>query len=433
VIDLGCKTATTKIIASSDREKQAALVNSTLIFRLVVIAAVAILVWSVQELLMLLDSSPGVSLYLNYIPLMLAVASMDELCSAMLQGFHAYRHLAIAQIARGVLRLCLTILLLNVMQLGVLALIYSWVLSFIVSILYQYAMLPIAKLFRFHWPTLLELLRFGFPLHMTRFLWLVFRRIDVLLIGLLAGSNSAAFYEVAARIPDALQRMSESFTNVYFPTMASLLADGKRQQAIWMWNQALRLLSFATALGALLAVLFSHQIVTLVFSTKYLASSTAFAVLMIAFHTGFMINLMGYTLTALGYPMRSFTSNLFRSAVNVGGDLLLIPIAGFMGPVYATLVANYTSNPLSIWLLRRSGVEVQVLPYLKQTLILLLCVALFWWFQPIGLIYKLGLVTLFVVLNLAMATISLQDVRLTLPHGMLRRSDLPKESLPHGH
>jgi len=431
-VDFGCKTAVTQLIASSHRARQTALANSALVFRLAVIAVISVLIWLGQELLLRLDPSRSLLQYARYIPLMLAVASFDELFFSVLQGFQVYRHMAIAQVLRSVLRLGLTLLFLGVMGLGVMALIYSWVLSFGVSTAYQYLVLPVSKRFVYRRPLLSEMLRFGFPLQLTRFLWFVFRRVDVLLLGMLAGPASVAYYAVAARIPDAFQRLAESYTTVFFPTMSSLLGEGKGRQAGWVLNHSLRLISFGGALVALTAVLFSQQLVTLLFSEKYAASSLTFALLMIALHMSLMVNLMGYTLTAAGHPGRALGENVTRTTLNLLGDLLLIPIFGFVGPAYAALVSRYTANPVAVWLLRRSDIPVAVVPYAKQTLFLLVCAGLFWWIQPVTFAYRVAILALFVALNVLLSTISRDDLSLILPRGLIRRSGMPKEALPHG-
>lgn len=433
MVDFGCKTATTQFIASSNRDRQAAVANSAVVFRAVLVAAISAAIWLGQDLLILLDPSRALMQYTGYIPLMLVVASLDELFLGMLQGFQAYRQMAIAQIVRSVLRLGLTIALLAGLKLGLLALVLSWTISFAVSVVYQYLALPFSKRLAFDRPLLGEMLRFGLPVQVTRLLWFVFRRIDVLLLGTLAGPASVAYYAVAARIPDALQNLSESYTAVFFPTMSALLGAGKRQQAGWVLHQSLRLISFAAAVGTLTAVLFSQEIVTLLFSEKYAASSLAFALLMLALHMTLLDNLMGYTLTSAGFPGRALGENLTRTTLNVLGDLALIPVLSFLGPAWATLAAAYGANPVVVWLLRRSDIAVAVGPYVKQTGLLLLCAGLFWWIQPAGFPFKVSILVLFVTLNVALSTITRDDVSLVLPRDLVKRPGRSKGFLPDGH
>lgn len=431
-VDFGCKTAVTQLIASSDRIRQAALANSALVFRLLVIAVVSPLIWLGRDLLLLVDPSRALVRYAAYVPMMLVVASLDELFLAMLQGFQAYHHMAVAQILRSVLRLCLSVLLLTVIDLGVMALIFSWTISFGISALYLYLALPLPERFACQRSLLREMLRFGIPLQLERFLWFVSSRVDTLLLGAFAGPTAVAYYAIAVGIPTALHRLSESYIAVYFPTMAALLADGKRRQAGWMLDHSLRLISFVMALVALTAVVFSRLIVTLLFSEKYAASSVVFALLMIALHMTVLVNLMGYTLTSAGFPGRSLGANVVRTTLAFLADLVLIPVLGFIGPAYASLIAYYTANPLSVWLLRRSSIGVTVVPYVKQTALLWLCAALFWWTRPAGFTYNAAIIVLFLVLNIALSTVSRDDLRLVLPEAVIKRLGIRKEVLFNG-
>jgi O-antigen/teichoic acid export membrane protein len=428
-VDCGCQTGVTQLLASSERTRQEALANSALVFRIAVLAVVGVGIWLAHGLLNLADPSQTLARYVVYVPAMLAVASLDELLLSMLRGFHAYRHWTTAQIVRSILRVVLTSFLLLVMKLDLLALIYSWIISFAASVAYEYMALPISRRLIFRRPLIGEILRFGFPIQLTRFLWYAFLQADVLLLGLLAGPASVAYYAVARKIPDGLQRLSESYIAVYFPAVTTLFATGRHDRASAMLNRSLRLISFLSALVAIVGVAFSQPIM-LLFSQKYLDSAPAFGLLMMALHITFIASLLGYTMTAAGHPGRSLAENITRTGLNVLGDLLLIPPLGFVGPALATLLAAYASNPLLVWLLRRKGVVVAVAPYAKQTLLLLLCSAIFWWLQPAAIAIRLGIVALFVALNLLLATISRDDLALVLPERLLPRPVAPAETLP---
>ena len=432
VVDFGCKSAVTQFISSSDHSRQAVLAHSALVFRLVVLAAISVLIWMARDAMRILDSSGELVHYAAYIPVLLAVASLDELLLAILQGFQAFKHMASAQFIRSLLRVFLSVVFLAVFRLGVMALVLSWVISFAISSVYQYIVLPIPK--RVLWQRLLlgQMLRFGFPLELIRILWYLSNRVDVLLLGAFVGPTGVAFYNIATTLPGALTRLAESYVAVFFPTVTALLAEGKRRQATWMLDHSLRLCSFAGGLAAIVAVVFSREIITLLFSEKYSASSLAFALLMIVFHMTFLMTLAGYTLTAAGFPWRSLGQNALKVVLNILGDVLLIPLMGFIGSAFAQLISSYMQNPVSVWMLRRSSIRLTVTDYAKQTLLLWLCAVLFWWTQPDGFTYKLAIIALFLVLNAVLATISVDDLKLILPEVVTRRVKSLKEALIHG-
>ncbi len=428
-VDGGCKTAVTRLIAGSNAERQAAIVNTAMSFRLIAIAGLALLVWLGRDALVLLDPSQILRDYALYLPVMVLVASYEELASGLLQGFQRYRPMAVAQALRGILRLVLTMLFLAGLQLGAPGLIYSWVLSFAVSAAYQYLSLPVTRRLICRRSLLAEMLGFGLPIQMTRLVWFVFGRVHVFLLGLLAGPASVAFYEVAARIPDALQRLFEAFTAVYYPTMSALLSEGNRRRAAAVLDRSLRLVSFATALAALGALLFSREIVVLLFSSRYADSAPVFGLLMIALHMTFISTLLGYTLTAAGFPGRALVKDVSQAGLNVVGDLLLIPLFGIIGPAYATIGAAYLSNPMAVWLAHRSGTPAPVAPHVKQVAVLWACAALSWQAQTAAVPYRMAVIALFIGLSLALSIVSHRDLGLVLPFGLTRRLSWRKEPL----
>ena len=123
-IDFGCKTSVTQMISrGDDRSSQENVVASGLAFRVVTLVAVSAVIWLFRDLLHLVDPSPDLAEYVGFIPLMLATASLDELLSAMLQGFQSFRAMTIAQVMRSFLRIVITAGLLVVFHSGVVALV----------------------------------------------------------------------------------------------------------------------------------------------------------------------------------------------------------------------------------------------------------------------------------------------------------------------
>jgi O-antigen/teichoic acid export membrane protein len=436
--DVGCKSAVTRLIASKDRDQQAALANSIVIFRLLMVTVVSLVIWLGRDLLLLFDSTGDLLRYASYIPMMLAVTSLDELFFGMLRGFHAHRSIAVAAIIRSVLRLGITVVFLVVFDLGVLSLIYSWTIAFGLSSLYGYLVLPIPKRLIYQPSLIVEILRFGFPLHLTRFLGLMSGRIHVLLLGALAGPTSVAFYSVASRLPSGAQSVSESYITVYFPAITQLVVNKRQAQASNLLNHSVRLASFAMASAAIFSVVFSREIITFVFTDQYLEASLAFGLKMIGLQGFLVVSMMGYSLTAAGYPKRSLSENIARSVWAILGDLVLIPILSFVGPALSSLSANYFTSPLLVWLLSRSGYTVKVAAYVKQTILLLFCSGLFWLTLSVdamlaaNLLFKTAIIILFVVLNMVFATVSFSDLGLVLPAKLTHLLGIKREPLFDG-
>jgi len=421
-IDFGFTTAITQMVASSDRERQLSFITSTLLFRLGIAVLISALILLGRNLLSFVDPTRGLIKLAPFLPLMIAVYSFDELFSGMLQGFQAYRKMATAQITRSFLRLGLSLFFIAILKLGMMSLIYSWLISFGISAIYQYIILPIPKRISFNKDSLKEILKFGAPIQVTRFLWFSSGQIHIFLLSALSGPVSVAIYGIASRIPTALQRLSQSYTAVFFPTITTLLSKDQREDALSILNASLRLLSFAGSLVALVAILFSHDIVVLLFSEKYAESAFLFGLLTLGFHMGMLVNLMGYSLTAAGYPGRSLSENFFRTIINIGGSFVLIPILGYLGPALARLAAAYSSTPLSLWLLRRSDLKVDFRGIWTQTLLILSCAGFYWGTLPASFVNKMTIIGFFILSCFLLTTISMDDIKLVIPKLGSRKS-----------
>lgn len=432
VADFGWPTAATQLIASSEPIRRGTIANSILVSRAVLLAIVSLIIYLARDALLLLDPSRVVLKYIAYVPAMLIVASLDELLQAILQGFQAYHHMVIAQIVRSILRAFLSFVFLATLQWGMISLIYSWIISFAVSVTYQYFALPVPKRLDWQRSVIREVLRFGLPLQGMRVLWFLLGRINLLLVGAFAGPSGVAYFNIGSRVPLALFRLAQSYVNVYFPTVTELLANGKRDRVCRMLNRSLRLLSFILALGALIAVLFSQPFTTLLFSDKYAPSSLVFGLLMIELHMSVLLSLMGYTLTAAGHPGQSLIQNLARTVLTIVSNLLLIPLLGFVGSAFAALIADYFTYPLCVRLLRHTGIQVTGAPFIKQTALLWLCVILFWWWQPTAFIYTVALIVLFLVLNLVLSTVSVGDLTVVLPEAVAKRLHIHGAAISDG-
>lgn len=373
LVDVGSRTAVIQLIARSDARAQAALVNSALVFRIASIGCISVLVWLARDLLVVFGTPAEVLPLVNHVPLMVLAASLDQLLFGMLQGFQEYRHLAIAQILRAVLRVGLTFVLLAPLNLGIVGLLYSWTLSFAASATYQFWALPVRKRWTFDRSLVLKMLQFGAPLQLAGVLWFLFSRVQTFILGAISGPASVAQFAVAARIPEALQQLAESYMAVYLPKMTALLSAGKRSEAVRLLDRSMRVVSFGAALTALLGVLLRDEITQLVFSSRYAASAPAFGVLMLALHLVLVVNLMGYTLTAAGHPRRSLTVDIVRTSLLMAGSLALIPIFSFMGAANARLVSGFPASAVVVRALRGKQLDLPLAVLIKHTAVVLAC------------------------------------------------------------
>jgi O-antigen/teichoic acid export membrane protein len=264
-----------------------------------------------------------------------------------------------------------------------------------------------------------RVLRFGMPLQATRYLWFAMQRVDTFVLTALSGPAAVAFYDVAGRVPQGLSRFTDAYYAVYHPSLSTRFARHERLAAGELIGQSLRLFGFGLLFLTWGATLFGQDLISVLFKARYAPAAPAFVIILLSLSLATSLNLLGYALTASGNPARSFAVNLLRSTVSFGGDFLLIPVFGFIGAAYATLISQLAAAPLAWWYFRRQRLPLHGATHARQYATAALLFAAFLWLPPLSLPLRLFLLALFPVLGLAAGLVQLDDFALLVPERYL--------------
>jgi O-antigen/teichoic acid export membrane protein len=400
----------TRLIAAAKNNQKIEIANTAMCYGLLIAVVTSLTIFLCKPLIYYAFKSEQLSQFIIYIALFSILNSLSELLLSVLQGFHQYTKIAIAQLINGSCKFLLIIIFVMVLEMQVIGLIYAFLLSFAASIIFQYLVIPVKKNFNFNPMLLKKIFRFGFPLGLNNILTFIFMRIDRLMIGAMMSSTGVAYYEVASKIPDSVHRMYQSFRAVFFPNMTELFSQKKRAGAEKVLNNSLRIVSFAAVFTTLIVTLFQRDIVRILFSEQYIESAPALSILMISLSVGLIGNILGTSLVALGQSDKPVKINIVDSTTNVIGNLIMIPMFGFMGAVYATLLSRCATNPINAWFLIRAGVNVKISQYLKPFLAFGICVSPFLMFDLENVITKISLIILYLIICILLSIIKKSDI-----------------------
>ena len=429
IIDLGQRTAVAQLVASSDRDRQAALTNSLLVFRLLLLGIVCLLIMLGRHLLVMVDASGDLEQYAGYVVLMIIATSFDELTTGLLQGFHLYSHMAVNTIMRAVLRFGLTALFLGLFNLNIGGLVLSWTIAYAATSVYAFIKIPIRKSFHIDWRLTGTSIRYAMTFWFNRIMYFSSSGFTTMLLGALGGPVSVAFFSVASKIPDAFMRFIDSYVAVFYPTTTKFLAEKRQDLADEILNRSIKFTSFVLASAAIVGALFSREIVVLLFSKQYASASWAFALLMIGLQVIIMVNNLGYCLTAAGYNERALYANIAQTIVMLPLTLYLIPKLGFIGPAISGLIAYYLITPALAQMTRRVGFTVDLMPFIKQALLLVVSVVGYWYIDASGwlpsvfasIVLRIVLIIAMLAASFALKTISLDAIGFMMPTLTLQR------------
>jgi O-antigen/teichoic acid export membrane protein len=413
--DVGLRLSAAKFVASasSDHERQI-IVNNLLTFRLLSLVTMTLLSIAGKPLLLYFFPSELLSSLFVYAPILFCVQLSEETLAYIMQGFHLYKKMAFVQVLTGALNFVLVWLFLLVMKLEVEGLILASIFSLSIAAFVRYWMIPTPKRLAFDWHLIRQIIRFGLPLQGNDILTLIFQRIDVLILGALMSPAYIAYLEVASKIPNNLRRLYAALHSVYFPHISELFARGQQSEAEDVLNNFLRLSAFLTTLCALVFLLFQREVILLLFSDRYLPSAPALGLLMIVASVALSSQVLDAALIAADRPAYLLIINTVMTIVSVLANVSLIPLLGFMGAVYAELVANLVSNPVSMWCLRREHIRARWREALKPALYLAICLTIYLGLGWDTVVLKLLLMILFVALSVSFSAITRRDVQALL-------------------
>ncbi|HEV3069929.1 MAG TPA: flippase [Solirubrobacteraceae bacterium] len=183
------------------------------------------------------------------------------------------------------------------------------------------------------------LLRVGVPLGLSGVLVIFYARIDQVIVYVIAGSRSAGLYGAVYGVLDQSHFVPVSVLTTLAPIIAAAW-PADRERLLRTVRLAAEFMAIAS-LGALaFACVASTQIVRLIFGADFLAAAPALPVLGGAFVFICFGYLNGNLLVVMGMQQRLLRISLIALLVNLIGNFILVPIMGFMGAAWMTLVTE---------------------------------------------------------------------------------------------
>jgi O-antigen/teichoic acid export membrane protein len=186
---------------------------------------------------------------------------------------------------------------------------------------------------------LTELMRASLPLGLTGMLIIGYGRIDQVIVLQVVGSRGAGLYGAVYGLLDRSQFVPMSVLTTLTPIIAaSWPSDPARM--LRTARLAAELLAI-TALGALaFASVAPTPLVHLFFGPQFTAAAPALPVLGGAFVFVCFGYLNGSLLVALGLQRQFLKVSLLGLVFNVAGNLVAVPLGGFMGAAWMTLATE---------------------------------------------------------------------------------------------
>jgi O-antigen/teichoic acid export membrane protein len=189
-------------------------------------------------------------------------------------------------------------------------------------------------------------LRYGLKLYLANILAFLNYRLDILLVNWFVGPGGAGIYAAAVRLAEQLWLLSGATQIVLLPRLAALhRAEGTRRQ---LTPIIARWITMAGLMMAIALALTSDWIVPLAFGVEYAETATVLLWLLPGVVAYSCVNVLSPDLLARGRPdLNGWTAGA-ALAINIVGNLILIPFYGVIGAALASTLAYLAAALITI-------------------------------------------------------------------------------------
>jgi len=237
---------------------------------------------------------------------------------------------------------------------------------------------------RFRPEHLKGLFSFSFWLFLSSGGSLVFSYADTILVGYYLSNSDVGIYRVAFQLTGVAAFMCSSLHFVLFPRISNWHATGEIARAEAALSRAFTyslLLAIPVIAGGMLL---GKELLYYLYGSGFESGATALVFLLLVQVANIFMYLQTMCLNAFDQPRRSFIATAIAACLNIGLNLVLIPIFGITGAAVATLVSitlnafisyAYLSRSMHIRLEKRPLLNILV-STLMMVIVVLLCIAI---------------------------------------------------------
>lgn len=397
-------------LTSAKAEEQKVIVDTVLIFRLFTVILISAVFFAMQRWIYRLLGGESVGDLTFLIPVFTLVLAYRIVLKEMLQGFLQFRKMALIELGASILNLVSLVVFLIGLKTGLIGAVLARILTGGIACVLFYLALPTKKGLSFRYCTLVQMLRFSWPLQINQILTFIFNSFGTLVVATVMTPADVALLAVAGKIPTNLRRLYEAFRVVYFPNLADLVTRGDRRRAQKMLNATLRTVAFLMTLATVLVLVFQREIILLFFSDQYLGIGPVLVLVMLATTIGLVGNVLGNSTVAAGNSKAPPVSNTVNTTFTVLSNLTLVPLFGITGAVLARIIGNTVTNPLNVWFLRKTGLIPRVMDYVKPILLFSAIYGIFWWLQPETWFARLPFLLTFIIASFLFSIVTPKDI-----------------------
>jgi len=184
-----------------------------------------------------------------------------------------------------------------------------------------------------------DVVRIGLPIGISGVLIICYATVDQVIVYTIAGTNASGLYGSVYNLLNQAHFVPISVLTTLAPVIAASWPHD-RARLLRTSRLTAELLAVASFGGLAFTIVAAAPVVRLIFGPAFVPGAPALPVLYGAFVFIAFGYLNGQLLVVLGLQGRLLRISLLALVVNVAGNLILVPLIGFMGAAWMTLITE---------------------------------------------------------------------------------------------
>ena len=184
-----------------------------------------------------------------------------------------------------------------------------------------------------------RLFKESLPLAFTSVIWIIYFRIDVVMLSMMKGDAAVGLYSAAYRLSEPLSLIPAALVISLFPIMSTSFKESKGN-LVKVYRFGLKYILIIMLPIAVGVAFIADRTILLIYEPEFASSAIALRILVWAVLFGSVNYIMLDLLVAIDRQILNTWAMGAGAVVNVILNLILIPIMGFTGAAIATVVTN---------------------------------------------------------------------------------------------
>jgi len=410
----GIDYALVKFVAEhkEDKEKVYSLISSALFTILIIGIMASLSLFLLSDALADIFDMPLLSSLLKIYAFAFSFSVLHGIIIGCFRGLREMKYYAFIRILQASLAL-MFILAFIIIGMGVKGAMLGTILAIITTV--SIAMMIMKRFVRFtvsdYRKNVKMLLSFGSRMVSANMIGYVYLYIDAIMIGYFLTSTDVGYYEIATSLSKFFLLFPNAIGTVAYPTISAYWARGDIQAINKLVDKAMKYSSCVLTFAGMAIIFFAEEVITFIFSSKFLPAVIPLAILIIGTVISGTIRSLGAIFASVGRPDLTLKITTISAIINVFLNVILITPYGIIGAATATTTARVMFVIITVYLLRKViAIKFDSFWYIKKGILIVASTVLFYILSPLNNYFSAVVALLFYIIFVMKYLLTREDI-----------------------